>query len=245
MKIETMLSKWPKIFPELSAEQKEISNDFMKYWHGVLSLTWSYRPIENFNHGYVVKHSKKLDFKTSLEIGAGLGEHLHYESLSPVQTDHYHALELRQNMLDALHKNHPSIKATLGDCQEHLPFDDGYFDRIIAIHVLEHLKNLPAALKELHRVCHKSKGRFFVVIPCEGGFIYSIARKISAQRIFEKRYKQSYRWFIEREHVNVPKEIIEELEVYFDIVHRDYFPFKIPLVDLNLCLGLTLRPKEK
>jgi hypothetical protein len=83
------------------------------------------------------------------------------------------------------------------------------------------------------------------VIPCEGGFVYSIARKISAERIFKKRYKQSYRWFIEREHVNIPKEIIEELQLYFDIVHRDYFPFKIPLVDLNLCLGLTLRPKER
>ena len=43
-----------------------------------------------------------------------------------------------------------------------------------------------------------------VVIPCEGGLAYSLARRISAQRIFEKRYGMSYRFFIESEHINVP-----------------------------------------
>ena len=47
-----------------------------------------------------------------------------------------------------------------------------------------------------------------VVIPCEGGLAYSLARRVSAQRIFEKRYGMSYRFFIESEHINVPREIM-------------------------------------
>ena len=115
---------------------------------------------------------------------------------------------------------------------------------MLAIHVLEHLPGLPAAIREMRRLCHPERGVFSVVIPCEGGLAYSLARKISAQRIFEKRYQQSYRWFISREHLNVPAEILRELAPHFDIVHRSDFPLLLPWVFCNLCIGLTLRPKS-
>src|SRR5437879_11379988 len=157
--------------------------------------------IEKFNQGYVVQHAP-INFLTTLEIGAGLGEHLNYEKLSENQQKNYVALELRETMAEQIKSRFPNVQTVVGDCQQTLPFPDGYFDRIIAIHVLEHLPNLPAAIKEMYRLCNKQQGVFSIVIPCEGGLAYSLARKISAQRIFEKRYKQSYKWFIEREHVN-------------------------------------------
>lgn len=81
-------------------------------------------------------------------------------------------------------------------------------------------------------------------IPCEDGWAYTLARKISAQRIFEKKYKQSYRWFIEREQVNVPTEIIEEIIPYFTLKSKEFFPFKfLPYIECNLCIRLTFRPK--
>jgi hypothetical protein len=82
-----------------------------------------------------------------------------------------------------------------------------------------------------------------IVIPCEGSLAYSIARKISAQRIFEKRYKQSYHWFIEREHINCPNEIFGELSSYFELASTTYFPIPLKLEFCNLCIGATLRPK--
>ena len=39
---------------------------------------------------------------------------------------------------------------------------------------------------------------------------YSLARRVSAQRIFERRYQMSYDWFVASEHINVPREIVEE-----------------------------------
>lgn len=67
-----------------------------------------------------------------------------------------------------------------------------------------------------------------------------MAQNISARRLFEKRYKQSYDWFVACEHINRPDEIICELRSRFQMVHQAYFPLKVPIVGLNLVIGLTL-----
>ena len=231
---------WPKTIPPLSPEQKAISDDFMRHWHEVLPKR--YGIVDDFNHGYPVKHAPATFLRT-LEIGAGLGTHLEYERLTPEQERHYTALELRENMAAKIRERFPRVQAAVGDCQARLAFPDGHFDRVLAIHVLEHLPDLPAAVREMRRVCQPERGIFSVVIPCEGGLAYGLARRISAQRIFERRYGQSYDWFIRREHLNRPGEIMAELAEHFVTIHRAWFPLRVPSVALNLCLGLTLRPK--
>jgi ubiquinone/menaquinone biosynthesis C-methylase UbiE len=235
-------NKWPKALPPLSEEQQRISDDFMQHWHEVLPRR--YKVIDDFNHRYPVRHAPK-NFVRTLEIGAGLGEHLEYERLSPEQTKAYVALELRPNMAQTIQKRFCDVQVAVGDCQVRLPFSDNHFDRIIAVHVLEHLPMLPAAISEMFRVCDKQKGVLSVVIPCEGSLAYVLARRISAQRYFEKRYKQSYRWFIKREHLNKPGEIIRELQQHFTIKHRGFFPIPVPLTLCNLCIGLTLQPRAR
>jgi ubiquinone/menaquinone biosynthesis C-methylase UbiE len=156
----------------------------------------------------------------------------------------YVALELRENMAAEIRRRCPGIQVQVGDCQARLPFEDGSFDRVLAIHVLEHLPNLPATVREMHRLCHPERGVFSVVIPCEGSLAYTLARRISAQRIFENRYQQPYEWFISREHLNRPHEILAELEPFFEVEHRRFFPLPLPFVFCNLCLGLTLKPRK-
>jgi SAM-dependent methyltransferase len=238
--VTTTPSKWPKVLAPLTEEQQRISDDFMKHWHEVLPKRYKF--VDDFNHRYPVKHAPN-DFVRTLEIGAGLGEHLDYERLSSEQAEQYVALELRPNMAQAIEQRFPNIQVVVGDCQERLPFPADSFDRVIAVHVLEHLPMLPAAISEAFRVCHKAKGVLSVVIPCEGSLAYTLARRISAQRYFENRYGQSYRWFIEREHLNRPKEIMAELGRYFTITHCGFFPIRLPMLFCNLCIGLTLRPR--
>jgi SAM-dependent methyltransferase len=232
---------WPKILPPLTREQQAINDDFVHYWHEVLPQ--SYSIIDTFNHRYPIRAARS-DFTRTLEIGAGLGEHLAYEKLTPTQEAEYYALELRQNMSRRIQERFPRIHVVTGDCQKPLAFPDGYFDRILAIHVLEHLPNLPAAIQEAYRVCDKDRGRCYVVIPCEGSLAYSLARRLSAQRLFEKRYKQSYRWFYQREHINRPHEILAELKPYFIVDGRSFFPIPLPFLFCNLVIGLTLRPRK-
>jgi SAM-dependent methyltransferase len=235
-----MSTKWPKVLPPLTQEQRWISDDFMKHWNGVLARRLGF--VDRFNQGYCVKHAP-AEFTRTLEIGAGLGEHLEYERLTPEQEQGYYALELRANMAAEIRRRFPRIQTLVGDCQQRLAFPDGYFDRVLAIHVLEHLPDLPAAVAEAYRLCNRQRGVFSVVIPCEGSLAYGLARRVSAQRIFEKRYHMSYKWFIEREHINRPHEVLEVLGDYFTVRHRRFYPLPVSLLFCNLCIGLTLQPR--
>jgi SAM-dependent methyltransferase len=225
--------KWPKQLPVLTPEQERVRDDFMAYWHEVLPSR--YGVIERFNHGWPAKTARPGE--RTIEIGAGLGEHLSSEPA--YAREDYVAVELRPEMAAVIGERHPGVEVVTGDCQRRLPFEDASFDRALAIHVLEHLPDLPAALAEIHRVL-KPTGRFVVVIPCEGGLAYSLARRVSAQRVFEKRYGMSYDWCIQSEHINVPREIREECGAYFRVVRRRHFPLVVPLTSPNLVIGLEL-----
>lgn len=103
---------------------------------------------------------------------------------------------------------------------------------------------MPAAVSELWRVC-AADGALTVVIPCEGSLAYGMARRISAQRVWHRHYPhEDYRWFIEREHVNLAREIQEELQRRFHVRHRRFFPLPVPAEWCNLVVGLTLEPRR-
>lgn len=223
---------WPKQFPPLTTEQERVSNDFMRHWHEVLPR--KYGAVERFNHIYPVMFAPPSPGSRTLEIGAGLGEHLEYEDLTQQE---YHCVELRANMAAAIGKRFPSVQATVADCQTLLPYPADHFDRVLAIHVLEHLPNLPAALDEVMRVL-KPGGKFAVVLPCDPGLAYEVARKISAERIFRKRYRQPYKWLIRREHINSPSEIQQQVMLRLPITHRRFWPLIVPVPVFNLCIGL-------
>jgi SAM-dependent methyltransferase len=234
------MSKWPKQLPPLSPDDKRICDDFMEHRHDVYPNRYSM--ADRFAHQYVARHRPER-FVRTMEIGAGLGEHLKYETLTEEQQRQYVAVETRENMAQRLRANCPKIQTRVADCQARLDFPDGHFDRVIAINVLEHLPNLPAALREMHRLCNKESGVFQIVIPCEGGLAYALAREISAKRIFQKRYHRPYHIFIGREHINVPREILDELAPWFHVTQSTYFPIPLPLEFCNLFIGATLKPK--
>ena len=236
------LPKWPKQPVPLTTKQQKISDDWMQYWFEINRSKFS--RIFGVGHRYVAVHSPK-NFVTTLDIGAGLGEHLAYESLSKLQLSEYVCVELRQNMADVLQRNWPDIQVRVADCQQRLPFADDYFDRVIAIHVLEHLPDLPEFLREAHRLLNKTMGRLLVVIPCEGGFGYWLGRLFTSKRLFEKRYNRPYAPFIAAEHVNHAGEILSEVSNLFSTEHSSFYPLRIPSFHLNLLIGLTLKPRPR
>jgi SAM-dependent methyltransferase len=229
-------NKWPKKLMTLTPEQQRIRDDFMGRHLEAVQKRW-YGFVERFNHGYPLRTFKPG--QKTLEIGAGIGAHLNWEKY---QEQEYHCNELRPPLCERIKQKYPGVEAVAGDCQTRLPYEDGYFDRVLAIHVLEHLPDLPTAIKEIRRIL-KDDGVFSVVIPCEGSLATRVARNISARPHFEKLYKQSYDWFINSEHINLPGEIFDELAPYFQIVHRRFYPLLLPITYINLFIGLTLKPK--
>lgn len=217
----------------------------MKLWHEELAGRPRYGLLEKFNHGFPVRHSQP-GFRTTIEIGAGLGGHLEHEKLTPEQERNYYCNEYRENMAAEIRRRFPNVQTTVGDCQRRMDFADGYFDRYIAVHVLEHLPDLPAAIREAYRLLNKEAGRMLIVIPTEGSLAYGLARKISAERVWNRHFDVDYAEFYQREHINLPHEILAELHPYFTIETRSYFPLPfLPFVFSNLCLGFALKPRPQ
>jgi SAM-dependent methyltransferase len=227
---------WPKLSPPLSDRERAINDDWMRYWHEVLPSR--YGVIEKFNHNYPLRHLPDQPYFRTIEIGAGVGGHLEFEDLS---RQDYYCIELRENMSAEIKKRFLTVNVATASCEEKTQFADGYFDRAIAVHVLEHLSNLPCAIAELHRLLRVG-GIFSIVIPCDPGLAYEFARQISSARIFRRRYKMPYSWLMRREHINSPAEIISTLKGGFEEIDRTFFPLNpIPAVFANLCLGMTYR----
>ena len=119
----------------------------MKFWHNILPQ--QYGAIEKFNHQYPLRHLPSQSHFRTIEIGAGVGGHLEFEDLS---RQDYYCIELRENMAAEIRKLYPTVKVITASCQDRTQFEDAYFDRAVAVHVLEHLPDLPRAISELHRI---------------------------------------------------------------------------------------------
>src|SRR5260221_14105845 len=80
--------QWPKMLPTLTEEQQRIRDEFYQIW--LDELPRRYGILDHFNHTYAARSANKYT-NTTLDIGAGTGEHLRYENL---QTLDYTALDL-------------------------------------------------------------------------------------------------------------------------------------------------------
>lgn len=227
-------NKWPKPLPKLTASQEDIRDKWMFYWHEKLP-TSKFALMEKFNQYWGFKRDKLPLNCTTLEIGVGLGGHIPFEDLS---IQKYYALDLRPDMVFKCSERFPEVKVLLGDIQKPLELPDKFFDRIIAVNVLEHLNNLPEALTQIRRLL-KSTGFCEFIIPFEGKPIYSIARALSTSIVFKRTFKMSYDWCIKSEHCNTCEEILKEVDIAgFRITWKRFFPFLIPSSLLNLALGI-------
>ena len=230
--------RWPKRPPRLTPQQEQAREAFMVTWHQVLPSR--YAAVERFNHGYVSK-LPITPGSTTLEIGAGLGAHSRFEDLT---RQDYYCLEYREDFCRELRKLFPTERVRCGDIEQRQAWPDGFFDRIVGVHVLEHLRNLPAALLEIRRLL-KPDGCFDVVLPCEGGLAYAVARKISAERLFRKRFGMDYTPIVQNEHVSTLDEVLDELDREFESRARCFFPMRVPITTLNLCLAQRLVPRRQ
>jgi SAM-dependent methyltransferase len=228
---------WPKRPPPLTTEQQAAREAFMLAWHNLLPA--KYGIVERFNHGALSRLPPGRERWRTLEIGAGIGGHLPFEDLS---RQDYHCLELREEFCEVLGRQPGIAGVHAADIERRTPFEDRSFDRIVAIHVLEHLRDLPRAIDEIARIL-ADDGIFDVVLPCEGGLAYYLARRISAKPFFERRFGMSYDPIIANEHVNTLDEVLQTLEPRFAAETVTRFPLGVPLDTLNLAIALRMRKR--
>jgi SAM-dependent methyltransferase len=228
-------AKWPKVIPDLTPEQQQALEAWYVLW---LERYNKNTFLDRFNYGFPSSLPIAAGCRT-LHVGAGVGSHLAHEDLS---RQDYHVLELREDFCRKLRELLSQDHVHFGNIEERQSFADGSFDRVIAIHVLEHLRNLPAALDEISRLLAPD-GVFDIVLPCEGGLAYSLARQVSSKRLFEKTFKMPYEPIIRSEHVSQLWEVNEELFARFRSEKTRHFPLPVPLDSVNLFVGYRLRKR--
>jgi len=229
--------EWPKRPPPLTPEQLAAREAFLAAWLEMLPKR--YGLVEHFNHDTLAELPPGRERWRTLEIGAGIGGHLPFEHLDRQE---YYCLEMRPEFGEELRRLPGIAGVHVGSIEEPTPFATGYFDRAVAIHVLEHLRDLPRALEETYRIL-ADDGIFDVVLPCEGGLAYHLARAISAKRFFEKTFKMPYGPIIASEHVNTLWEVLDTLDPLFYAESVKRFPFGVPVDTLNLAIALRMRKR--
>lgn len=202
-----------------------------------------HRAIEKGHHS-----NKELRI---LEVGAGFAEHLNFVSLDfkeYVISD----LNLQENNEHMKHNieglgltDDPRLKFVTCDISS-IPYDDGYFDRVIITCVLHHVKDLEKALVEIRRVT-KDGGTVSIYVPCDPGFVYRLIRHFASHRK-QMRVMQAemgyvkYIWSLE--HINHFPGIIAKINWIFkaDKIHwrglskfisYDFSIFKCLEISLN------------
>lgn len=178
-------------------------------------------------------------FSKVLEIGAGTGEHLAYVRH---KFDRYIISDIDLSMIEAAKKklnNKPNNSLSF-DVQSanRLTFSDDTFDRLIAVHVLEHI-NLPhVAIKEWYRVL-KNGAVLSILIPTDPGVAWRLGRHLGPRK---KALAQgiAYDYIMAREHVNACTNLIAFLRYYFPNAREYYWPTSIPLIDANLFVAFQI-----
>jgi phosphatidylethanolamine/phosphatidyl-N-methylethanolamine N-methyltransferase len=103
-----------------------------------------------------------------------------------------------------------------------LPFPDSTFDRIVAIHSLEHILDLDQTCHEFSRVL-KTGAILSAILPCDPGFLWGVAQLFSRRQVGMSR--KEYDYFMANQHVNPVYNIVAILNFHYVEKYLAYYPF--------------------
>lgn len=168
-----------------------------------------------------------------LEVGAGSGHHFRYVN----EFDEYVMTDGNDEMLRiASEKFKDPLARGLMVIEKQdatrLTYAENKFDRLIATHVLEHLPNPVAVLSEWNRVVRPG-GLISIVLPCDPGLLWRLGRHMGPRRNARSR-GIAYDYLQAAEHINSIFNLVVFIRHHFKVVHESWYPFRLPLPDLNL-----------
>jgi phosphatidylethanolamine/phosphatidyl-N-methylethanolamine N-methyltransferase len=163
-----------------------------------------------------------------LEVGGNIGEHINYVNQS---FSTYTLTDYRDTKFTSTDKR---ILFKVADVEK-LPFSDNEFDRTLSTCLLHHVGNPLIALNEIRRVT-KVGGIISLLIPCDPGLAYRIAKKIGVSKKWKVNGISSPEFFHYSQHRNHYPGLNSFINEVFkkDIVLKKNWPFPLNSWNLNL-----------
>ncbi|MFZ1814668.1 MAG: class I SAM-dependent methyltransferase [Rhizobiaceae bacterium] len=177
-------------------------------------------------------------FSDVVEIGAGSGQH---PATVRHGYDRYVVTDYNERMLDRArlrYRDDNRFEFKVEDAAS-LSFEDNSFDRLIATHVLEHLVNPHAILREWARVVRPG-GTLSLVLPCDPGIAWRFGRMLGVRKRAQNAGFE-YDYWMAREHVNSIFNLVTFIDYYFPDRKTVWWPLRVPLPDVNLIYAVNIK----
>ncbi|MGF1650840.1 MAG: methyltransferase domain-containing protein [Hyphomicrobiaceae bacterium] len=179
-------------------------------------------------------------FSTVLEVGAGQGQHV--ESVRHgfdryIMTDW--AIDAMCQRWDTAEQRARGIECRVADATRLDTFPANFADRLIASHVLEHLPEPHAVLREWSRVV-KPGGLISIALPCDPGLAWRLGRNFGPRRANKRAGNLHYDYWMAREHINAIQNLYTFVEFYFPQRTDRWFPLGVRSFDFNLLFVTTV-----
>jgi SAM-dependent methyltransferase len=190
--------------------------------------------------GYEILRQVDLTDKHVLEVGPGSLPHRRFWSGKPAS---YSIVDIKQEFVDQ------SVQVLRRECiatssfvapADELPMDDESIDIVISFYSLEHMHPLKNYLEEFRRVLRPG-GLLVGAVPCEGGLAWGGGRFITSRQYIKKNSSINPDKIICWEHPNFAEQILQSLTCHFKLVRIQFWPLRLPLIDLNLICNFVYR----
>lgn len=183
---------------------------------------------------------ERIDFanRSVLEIGPGDLRHIRFWKDKPAR---YVVADRREESLkmaaDGLREQGVAGESILIDSgwSDGLPFSVAEFDIVVSFYSLEHLHPLSAYLDTLLRLL-KPGGLLVGAIPAEGGVAWGLSRYLTTRRWLKRHTTINPDKIICWEHPNFSDTVVNHLDKRLVRRHLGYWPFALPVIDVNLIL---------
>ncbi|MBO6639972.1 MAG: class I SAM-dependent methyltransferase [Roseitalea sp.] len=196
--------------------------------------------------GYRIMKRVSLEGLTVLEIGPGNLDHISQWRGKPTK---FIAIDINEGFLrratDALERHHVPYEAVVTSAASggQLDLESDSVDVVLSFYSLEHLHPLGSYTDEAHRVL-KPGGRLVGAIPCEGGIGWGLGRYLTTRKWLLANGISDPGKIISWEHPNFADTILSDLSEKFVPHHVGFWPFVLPVIDLNLVATFVMMKSD-
>jgi SAM-dependent methyltransferase len=152
-------------------------------------------------------------------------------------------VDRNMNLLKECKKRYPLTQLVCCDFAES-PFRPHSFSTLLAMSSIEHMFELEAVLRNMHRMV-QPHGHVYILIPTEGGVAWELARQIFTLRYNGRIVNLSPAEYLRAakiEHCNTALAIDSAVRKFFRVEKRRLWPLRFGGINLNLAVSYRLKP---